>query len=129
MGQHLGLVSLVVPDYDQAIAWYCQQLGFELVDDSPQGDDKRWVVVRPQGAQTGLLLAKAKGDRQQEAVGNQCGGRVFLFLNTDRFWADYERMKAAGVHFVEAPRDEPYGLVVVFEDAFGNRWDLIQHKD
>ncbi|WKE64569.1 VOC family protein [Gallaecimonas kandeliae] len=128
MSQFIGLVTLVVPDYDQAIAWYCDKLGFELVEDSPQGEGKRWVVVRPRGSQAGLLLAKAKGDAQQAAIGQQAGGRVFLFLNTDDFWRDYQAMAAKGVHFVEQPREEPYATVVVFEDGFGNKWDLLQPK-
>jgi catechol 2,3-dioxygenase-like lactoylglutathione lyase family enzyme len=126
MGQNLSLIALVVRDYDEAIAWYTSALGFELIEDTPQGD-KRWVVVSPRGApQTRLLLAQAKGETQAARIGDQTGGRVFLFLHTDDFAADHARMTAAGVHFVEQPRYEAWGTVVVFEDLYGNRWDLIQ---
>ncbi|MGZ9811994.1 VOC family protein [Pseudoroseicyclus sp. H15] len=123
----LGLVALVVPDYDRAIAHYCGDLGFELLEDTPQ-PGKRWVVVRPKGGETGLLLAEAKGAEQEAAIGNQSGGRVFLFLETEDFAADHARMQAAGVTFLEEPRHEPYGTVAVFRDAFGNKWDLLQRS-
>lgn len=121
-------VAVVVRDYDEAIAYYTQVLGFELLQDLEQGH-KRWVLVKPRGAAScSILLARASDDAQAAFVGNQTGGRVFLFLHTDDFWADYAAMKAAGVRFVEVPRDEVYGTVVVFEDLYGNRWDLLQMK-
>lgn len=126
MKQRLGLISLLVADYDEAIEFYTQKLGFELVEDSPQGD-KRWVVVRPQGAtETAILLAKASNEKQRQQIGDQCGGRVFLFLNTDDFWRDHSRMQLQGVKFLETPREEAYGTVAVFEDLYGTRWDLLQ---
>lgn len=126
MKQRLGLMSLLVADYDEAIEYYTQKLGFELVEDSPQGD-KRWVVVRPKGAvETAILLAKASNELQKQQIGNQCGGRVFLFLNTDDFWRDHARMQQQGVKFLETPREEAYGTVAVFEDLYGTRWDLLQ---
>jgi catechol 2,3-dioxygenase-like lactoylglutathione lyase family enzyme len=125
----LELVAIVVDDYQSAIDFFVDTLGFELVEDSPSltndGRPKRWVVVRPPGAQTGLLLARADGDRQAGAVGDQFAGRVGLFLRVDDFDAAYERMTAAGVEFVTTPRAEPYGRVVVFVDIAGNRWDLL----
>jgi catechol 2,3-dioxygenase-like lactoylglutathione lyase family enzyme len=125
----LELVALVVGDYDIAIDFFVGVLGFELVEDSPSltndGRPKRWVVVRPPGAVTGLLLAQADGPRQEAVVGQQFAGRVGLFLRVDDFAASYERMRAAGVEFVSAPRDEPYGSVAVFVDVAGNRWDLL----
>ncbi|GGQ24778.1 VOC family protein [Streptomyces roseolilacinus] len=125
---HLGLVTVVVRDYDEAIAHYTRALGFELREDTPQGDGKRWVVVAPPGArETALLLARAATPRERERVGDQTGGRVGLFLYTDDFDRDHDRMRAAGVTFEEAPRREPYGTVAVFRDLYGNRWDLIQH--
>ncbi|MFI8828537.1 VOC family protein [Streptomyces sp. NPDC053431] len=123
----LALVTLVVRDYDEAVDFYTRALGFELVEDTDRGDGSRWVVVRPRGAQgTGLLLARAKGEAQAAAVGAQTGGRVGFFLYTDDFARDHERMTAAGVSFLEEPRHEPYGSVAVFEDLYGNRWDLLQ---
>jgi len=123
---HLGLVSVVVRDYDEAIRFYVQSLGFELVEDTPLDDGKRWVVVRPPGAtECGVLLARASDDAQASRVGNQTGGRVFLFIHTEDFARDYARMRAAGVTFIEEPRAEAYGRVVVFEDLYGNRWDLV----
>jgi catechol 2,3-dioxygenase-like lactoylglutathione lyase family enzyme len=125
----LELIAIVVDDYQPAIDFFVGTLGFELVEDSPSltndGRPKRWVVVRPPGAQTGLLLARADGDRQAGAVGDQFAGRVGLFLRVDDFDATYERMTAAGVEFVTTPRAEPYGRVVVFVDIAGNRWDLL----
>ncbi|WP_406391240.1 VOC family protein [Streptomyces sp. NBC_00887] len=124
---HIALVTLVVRDYDEALAFYTDALGFELVEDTDRGDGSRWVVVRPRGTQgTGLLLARAKGDAQLAAVGAQAGGRVGLFLHTEDFAGDHERMRAAGVRFLEEPRHEVYGSVAVFEDLYGNRWDLLQ---
>ncbi len=125
---HLGLVTLVVRDYDEAIAFYVGALGFELREDNPQGEGKRWVVVVPPGGETGLLLARADGPEQEARVGDQAGGRVGLFLNTDDFARDHERMSAAGVDFVESPRHEPFGTVAVFRDLYGNRWDLIEPR-
>ena len=125
----LDLVALVVHSYDEAIAFFVDVLGFELIEDSPSltndGRPKRWVVVRPGGGQTGILLAQADGERQAEVVGDQFGGRVGLFLRVDDFDATYERMVSAGVEFVSAPRTEAYGRVVVFKDLEGNRWDLL----
>lgn len=130
MPQSLAQLSLLVNDYDEAIAWYTGRLGFALREDTPLGGGKRWVVVAPPGSDgTGLLLAQATTDEQRAAVGRQAGGRVFLFLRTDDFWSDYRRMLAAGVTFREAPREEPYATVVVFEDLYGNPWDLLQPKD
>jgi catechol 2,3-dioxygenase-like lactoylglutathione lyase family enzyme len=125
---HIGLVTLIVRDYDEAIDFYVGKVGFELVEDTPRDDGTRWVVVAPAGAsETSLLLARAKSPREADRVGDQTGGRVGLFLNTDDFDRDHARMSAAGVAFAEAPRREPYGTVAVFEDLYGNRWDLIQH--
>jgi catechol 2,3-dioxygenase-like lactoylglutathione lyase family enzyme len=124
----LTLTALLVRDYDEAIAFYVDAVGFELIEDVDQGGGKRWVVVRPRGSQAGLLLARAADERQREQVGAQAGGRVFLFLQTEDFDADHARMSAAGVRFLEAPRHEPYGTVAVFEDLYGTRWDLIQSK-
>jgi catechol 2,3-dioxygenase-like lactoylglutathione lyase family enzyme len=124
--QHISLTALLIRDYDEAIAFYVGQLGFALAEDTDQGGGKRWVVVRPKGAETGLLLAKATNAEQLARVGDQGGGRVMLFLQTDNFDGDHARMLAAGVRFLEAPRREPYGTVAVFEDLYGNRWDLIE---
>lgn len=123
---HLALVTLVVDDYDRAIDWYTRVLGFELREDAPRENGKRWVCVAPRGAQTGLLLARADGDRQAACVGNAAGGRVAFFLYTEDFARDHARMLAAGVRFNEAPRREAYGTVAVFEDLYGNRWDLLE---
>jgi catechol 2,3-dioxygenase-like lactoylglutathione lyase family enzyme len=122
--------TIIVDDYDRAIEFFTGALGFELAEDSPAlttegGRHKRWVVVRPPGAQTGVLLAQADGPRQAAAVGNQVAGRVGFFLRVDDFGAAYERMTAAGVEFATEPRDEPYGRVAVFLDVAGNRWDLL----
>jgi catechol 2,3-dioxygenase-like lactoylglutathione lyase family enzyme len=128
MQQSIVHIALVVRDYDEAIDFYVGKLGFELLDDTYQpAQDKRWVVVAPPGG-TGatLLLAKASKPEQQPFVGNQAGGRVFLFLNTDDFWRDYERLRGNGVAFVRAPKEEEYGTVAVFEDLYGNLWDLLQ---
>jgi catechol 2,3-dioxygenase-like lactoylglutathione lyase family enzyme len=125
----LGLITVVVAAYDPAIAFFVDALGFDLVEDSPaatnDGRPKRWVVVRPPGAQTGVLLAEADGEQQQAVVGAQMGGRVGFFLNVDDFDAQYQRMAGAGVRFLEEPRNEPYGRVVVFADIAGNKWDLL----
>lgn len=126
---HIDLVSLIVRDYDPAIRFFVDVLGFDLVEDSPaltnDGRRKRWVVVRPPGARTGLLLARADGERQVAAAGHQFAGRVGLFYRVDDFDATYARMAAAGVRFVTEPRTESYGTVAVFEDLEGNRWDLL----
>jgi catechol 2,3-dioxygenase-like lactoylglutathione lyase family enzyme len=129
MAQLIGNVTLVVRDYDEAIAFFTQSLGFELLQDSDLGSGKRWVVVTPTSADAtccGLLLAKAVGAEQEKAIGNQSGGRVFMFLHTDNFVRDYEKMVARGVRFLELPRHESYGTVAVFEDLYGNKWDLLQ---
>jgi len=127
---HLSLTAIIVRDYDPAITFFVDALDFELVEDSPavtthSGQPKRWVVVRPPGAQTGILLARAEGAEQAAAVGNQFAGRVGFFLQVDDFDAAYRRMTEAGVEFLEAPRTEPYGRVVVFRDIAGNSWDLL----
>lgn len=129
--RHLECIALVVDDYDRAIGFYVGVLGFALREDRllgavPGNAAKRWVVVAPPGAQTGLLLAQAANDAQRARIGDQTGGRVGFFLHTDDFARDYTAMRAKGVHFIEEPRQEAYGQVVVFEDPFGNRWDLIQ---
>lgn len=127
---HLELIAVVVREYDPAIGFFVGALGFELVEDSPAlttsgGRPKRWVVVRPPGAATGLLLARADGEEQSAAVGNQAAGRVGFFLRVEDFGAAYARMTSAGVEFVSPPRTEPYGRVAVFLDIAGNRWDLL----
>jgi catechol 2,3-dioxygenase-like lactoylglutathione lyase family enzyme len=131
MKQSLGLVSLVVRDYDEAIEFFVGKLGFGLVEDTCVPEQaKRWVVVSPPGAsETRLLLAKASSPEQAVRVGAQTGGRVFLFLYTEDFWRDYDRYRANGVEFVRAPRQEPYGVVAVFKDLYGNMWDLLQPKE
>jgi catechol 2,3-dioxygenase-like lactoylglutathione lyase family enzyme len=126
MPQRLSLTALLVDDYDVAISLHVGKLGFELREDTRLAADKRWVVVAPGGAASGLLLALADGDRQRQAIGDQSGGRVFLFLETDDFARDHLAYTQQGVRFVEIPRHEPYGTVAVFEDAYGHRWDLIQ---
>ncbi len=128
MNQSLALSALVVRDYDEAIGFYVGKLGFILTRDDDMGAGKRWVVVTPPGSQGGLLLAKAVGDAQIARVGDQTGGRVGFFLHTDDFDGDHARMSAAGVKFLEAPRREAYATVAVFEDLYGNRWDLLQPK-
>ncbi|RAH98885.1 extradiol dioxygenase [Acuticoccus sediminis] len=128
MSLSLSLVTLVVPDYDAAIAFYVGVLGFELVEDTPVGPLKRWVVVRPRGSGTALLLARAAAPEQADAVGRQTGGRVAFFLTADDFASEHGRLLAAGVRFEEAPRQEPYGTVAVFRDPFGNRWDLLSKR-
>lgn len=127
MAKGIQYVTLVVRDYDEAIAYYTGTLGFELIEDTDLDEDKRWVLVRPSG-DTGacLLLARAVTARQASRIGDQTGGRVSLFLHTDDFWRDFHAMKSRGVRFVEDPRQESYGVVVVFEDLYGNRWDLLQ---
>ena len=131
MRQSIVHIALVVRDYDEAIAFYTQKLNFRLVEDQYQPEqDKRWVVVAPPGSTgTTLLLARASKPEQEPFIGNQAGGRVFLFLSTDDFWRDYRRMVEDGIRFVRPPSDQPYGVVAVFEDLYGNRWDLVQYAD
>ena len=127
MKKSVAQISLLVNDYDEAIEFYTQKLGFKLLEDTEIGEGKRWVTVGSEDKYgCNLLLAKAVNEVQQKAVGNQSGGRVFLFLYTDSFWEDFETMKSKGVEFSEEPREEPYGTVVVFKDLYGNLWDMIQ---
>ena len=129
MQQRLAHLALVVNDYDEAIAFYTQKLDFDLIEDTRLSTTKRWVLVRPKNTSAtdgcNLLLAKAANESQQSRIGNQTGGRVFLFLHTDDFWRDYNRMLERGIEFVRAPQEEPYGMVVVFADLYGNLWDLV----
>ena len=128
MNRRIALTTLVVADYDEAIAWYTGMLGFALIDDIDQGD-KRWVVVGPgDGSAAALLLARASNDEQRARIGNQTGGRVGFFLNTDDFWRDHAAMTARGVEFLETPREEVYATVAVFRDLYGNTWDLLEPK-
>lgn len=131
MNQRLGLISLVVRDYDEAIAFYVGKLGFRLVQDEYQpAQDKRWVVVAPPGeGGAHLLFGKASNPEQVAHIGNQTGGRVFLFLYTDNFWRDYEAYQSKQIHFVRPPKEEPYGTVAVFQDLYGNQWDLIEERN
>lgn len=129
MKQSLVHIALVVKDYDEAIHYYTQVLGFLLLEDTALSGTKRWVLVAPPGSTTSLLLAKASTHEQMSRVGNQTGGRVFLFLHTDNFWRDYKNLKSKGVNFVREPVEEVYGTVCVFEDLYGNLWDLIEPKD
>lgn len=129
MKQAIVQVSLVVNDYDEAIEFYTKKLNFTLIEDTALTETKRWVLVSPPGSDgCRLLLAKASNEKQQRSVGNQTGGRVFLFLNTDDFWRDYKAMKEKGISFVREPAEEPYGTVAVFSDLYGNLWDLIEPK-
>lgn len=129
MKQAIGAVSLLVQDYDEAISFYVDKLGFSLIEDTDLGGGKRWVLVAPPGStETCLLLAKAISPEQESRIGNQTGGRVFLFLHTDDFWRDHEAMKSKGIRFLEEPRVETYGTVAVFEDLYGNKWDLLEMK-
>lgn len=129
MKQSIGQFALIVNDYDEAIDFYTQQLNFELIEDTKLSEIKRWVVIRPRGSTACcILLAKAANDEQKSRVGNQTGGRVFLFLYTDDFWRDYHTMIAKKIRFVRPPLEELYGTVAVFEDLYGNLWDLIQPK-
>ena len=131
MKQSLVHVALVVRDYDEALAFFCDTLHFDLVEDVPfQEQSKRWVVVAPPGsAGTNILLARPSNTEQEACIGNQTGGRVTFFLNTDDFWRDYRQMVADGVRFVREPKEQPYGLVAVFEDLYGNLWDLLQMNE
>lgn len=127
MSQHIAYVTLMVKDYDEAIDFYTKVLGFQLIEDTQLSLEKRWVLVSPQSTGTTcLLLAKATNQAQMEHIGNQTGGRVFMFLHTDDFWRDYDEMRNRGIHFTETPRQEPYGTVAVFIDLYGNRWDLLE---
>lgn len=129
MQQQIVHMALVVADYDEAIAFYTQKLNFELIEDTVMSETKRWVIVAPRGASGAqLLLAKAANEEQLSRVGNQTGGRVFLFLSTDDFWRDYRAMSEKGVNFVRQPQEMPYGTVAVFEDLYTNLWDLICYK-
>ncbi len=126
MKQSIAHIALVVADYDEAIKFYTKTLGFELIADEPQSETKRWVLVAPKDSQCQLLLAKGVGEEQTSRIGNQTGGRVFLFLRTDDFWRDYKDYMSKGVKFVREPKDEDYGTVAVFADLYGNLWDLIE---
>ncbi len=129
MAHLINAITLVVDDYDEALAWYRDKLGFVLLEDTPLGGNKRWVRIAPAGGQgTCLLLAEAADDQQASRVGNQTGGRVGFFLETADFWSDYEAMKERGVRFRETPREEPYATVAVFCDLYGNLWDLLEPK-
>lgn len=129
MKQSISQMTLVVHDYDEAIEFYTQKLQFELVEDTPLTESKRWILVRPQNSNGFcLLLAKAVNEEQKKSVGNQSGGRVFLFLNTDDFWRDFHQMKSVGIEFVREPSEEVYGTVAVFKDLYGNLWDLIENR-
>ena len=127
MNQYIARMALVVRDYDEAIAWFTQKLNFRLIEDTRLSEEKRWVVVAPPGAvECFLLLAKAANERQLTRVGDQTGGRVFMFLYTDDLWRDYEQMLSRGIEFARPPKEEPYGTVAVFKDLYGNLWDFIQ---
>lgn len=126
--QTIGALTFLVPDYDQAIAYFTEILGFSLVEDTALGAGKRWVLVAPRGGGPRLLLARPADERQAARIGDQTGGRVFLFLQTDDFWRDHARYLANGVRFLEAPREETYGWVAVFQDRWGNRWDLLEPR-
>ena len=129
MSRSIASLTFVVREYEEAIAFFTGALGFTLLEDSPLGGGKRWVRVAPAGSSgASLLLARAATPEQLDHVGNQTGGRVFLFLETSDFWSDYKHMQSRGVRFAEQPRQEPYGLVVVFLDLYGNKWDLVQYK-
>ncbi len=127
MNQAIDSITLLVREYDEAIAYYRDCLGFKLLEDTHLGADKRWVLIAPPGGGTALLLARAANERQAARVGDQTGGRVFLFLRTDDFQRDYDSMKSRGVKFAEFPRQESYGMVAVFTDLYGNKWDFVQH--
>lgn len=130
MKQAIAHIALVVDDYDEAIKFYTEKLGFTLLEDTPQSETKRWVLVAPKGAEEcSLLLAKGVGDEQRSRIGKQTGGRVFLFLRTDDFWRDYENYRSKGVKFVREPKTEDYGTVAVFEDLYGNLWDLVEFSN
>jgi catechol 2,3-dioxygenase-like lactoylglutathione lyase family enzyme len=130
MMQTLGHVALVVRDYDEALVFFTRKLNFTVIEDTRLSEDKRWVLIAPPGSEsTSVLLARAATPEQESRIGNQTGGRVFLFLHTDDFWRDYNQMSARGIRFVRDPKEEAYGTVAVFADLYGNLWDLIQRKD
>ena len=126
MRQRIVHIALVVADYDEAIKFYTEKLEFDLIEDTPQSETKRWVLVAPKGGDCQLLLAKGVGEEQQSRIGNQTGGRVFLFLQTDDFWRDYNKFVERGIEFARPPKIEEYGTVAVFKDLYGNLWDLIE---
>lgn len=129
MKQHVAHIALVVEDYDDAINFYTQKIGFELIEDTKLSEEKRWVLVKPKGAtETAILLAKAANTEQKSRIGNQTGGRVFMFLYSDNFWRDYHLMVEKGVKFVREPKEEVYATVAVFADLYGNQWDLLEPK-
>jgi catechol 2,3-dioxygenase-like lactoylglutathione lyase family enzyme len=129
MKQSIAHIALVVNDYDEAIKFYTEKLNFTLIEDTPQSETKRWVLVAPPGSEEcSLLLAKGVGEEQRSRIGNQTGGRVFLFLKTDDFWRDYQNMQAHSITFIREPKTEEYGTVAVFADLYGNLWDLIEFK-
>lgn len=130
MRQHIAHLALLVRDYEEALDFYTKKLNFQIVEDNQLTPTKRWLLIAPKGAiECGLLLAKATTPEQEKSIGYQAGGRVLLYLFTDDFWRDYEQMKANGIQFVDqAPREEPFGTVIVFEDLYGNQWDLIERK-
>jgi len=130
MPQSIAHLTLVVRNYDEALEFFTQKLGFQLLEDTPLPDNKRWLLVAPPHSRgAALLLAEADTPDQSHAIGNQTGGRVFLFLHTDDFWRDYKAYQSRGVRFLETPREEPYGTVAVFQDLYGNKWDLLQPAD
>ncbi len=130
MNQSIAHIALVVDDYDEAIKFYTEKLDFTLLEDTPQSETKRWVLVAPKNSEgCNLLLAKAVGEEQKSRIGNQTGGRVFLFLRTDNFWRDYENFRSRGVTFSREPKTEDYGTVAVFADLYGNLWDLVEFKN
>ena len=130
MKQSIAHIALVVNDYDEAIKFYTEKLNFTLIEDTAQSETKRWVLVAPPGAEECcLLLAKGVGEEQRSRIGNQTGGRVFLFLKTDDFWRDFENMQAQGINFIREPKVEEYGTVAVFADLYGNLWDLVEFKE
>lgn len=130
MPQQIVHLALVVNDYDEAIIFYTDTLGFELIEDTTLSETKRWVLVRPKGSkECSLLLAKGVGHEQQSRIGNQTGGRVFLFLKTDDFWRDYNAYRSKGIQFIQEPKKESYGTVAVLQDIYGNLWDLIEYSN
>lgn len=130
MKQFIAHIALTVIDYDDAIDFYKKKIGFELIEDTKLSEEKRWVLMKPPGAnECHLLLAKAANEKQQKSVGNQTGGRVFLFLHTDDFWRDFKAMNEKGIEFIRPPKKEPYGTVAVFVDLYGNKWDLVEPAD
>ncbi|HZG54582.1 MAG TPA: VOC family protein [Pyrinomonadaceae bacterium] len=129
MKQSIAHIALVVDDYDEAIKFYTEKLNFSLIEDTPQSETKRWVLVAPKGSEECcLLLARGVGEEQRSRIGNQTGGRVFLFLKTDDFWRDYQNMRSQEINFVREPKREEYGTVAVFADLYGNLWDLVEFK-